>query len=149
MRLSFGEPRCAPMTAQQHSYSPIHYVIDTFSDWLKHRRELNEMSQLDRIEFDRIAADLDISAADLDELVRRGPHAADELPALLKVLGIDAAALERTQPLVVRDMERVCAMCRHKAQCDRELIAGTAAEHFEGYCANAPTIDGIRVAGVA
>ena len=136
------------MTTQSKSYPRIEYLIDHFAGWLKHRRELNEMRQLDRSEFDRIAADLEVSPGDLDELVRRGAHAADELPVLLKALGIDAAALERTQPLVVRDMERVCAMCRHKAQCDRELIASTAAEHFEGYCANAPTIDGIRVAGV-
>ena len=136
------------MTTQSKPYPRVEYLIDHFAGWLKHRRELNEMRQLDRSEFDRIAADLEVTPGDLDELVRRGPHAADELPVLLKALGIDAAALERTQPLVVRDMERVCAMCRHKAQCDRELIAGTAAEHFEGYCANAPTIDGIRVAGV-
>jgi len=128
------------MTTQSKPYPRVEYLIDHFAGWLKHRRELNEMRQLDRSDFERIAADLEVSAGDLDELVRRGPHAADELPVLLKALGIDAAALERTQPLVVRDMERVCAMCRHKAQCDRELIAGTAAEHFEGYCANAPTI---------
>ena len=129
------------MTAQQHSYSPIHYVIDTFSDWLKHRGELNEMSQLDRIEFDRIAADLDISAADLDELVRRGPHAADELPALLKVLGIDETKLENIQPRVLRDMERVCAVCGQKGQCDRDLALGTSRRHYREYCPNAATID--------
>ena len=128
------------MTTQSKPYPRVEYLIDHFAGWLKHRRELNEMHQLDRSEFDRIAADLEVSPGDLDELVRRGPHAADELPVLLKALGIDEAALERTQPLVVRDMERVCAMCRHKAQCDRELTAGTAAAHYQGYCANAPTI---------
>jgi hypothetical protein len=132
------------MTTQSKPYPRVEYLIDHFAGWLKHRRELNEMRQLDRADFNRIAADLEVSPDDLDELVRRGPHAADELPVLLKALGIDGTALERTQPLVVRDMERVCAMCRHKAQCDRELIAGTAAEHFQGYCANAPTIAGLE-----
>ena len=79
----------------------------------------------------------------LDTLVRQGPHAADELPKLLKVLGIDEADLARTQPLVLRDMERVCAMCASKHQCDRDLAAGTSAEHYEGYCLNAPTIDSL------
>ena len=45
------------------------------------------------------------------------------------------------EPLVLRDMERVCAMCNHKRECDRDLDAGTAAEHYEDYCLNAPTID--------
>ena len=57
------------------------------------------------------------------------------------MLGIDEEALARTQPLVLRDMERVCALCTHKGQCDRDLAAGTAAEHYEEYCLNAPTID--------
>ena len=131
-------------TTQEHPYPRVEYLIDHFASWLKHRRELNEMRQLDRNDFNRIAADLEVSPSDLDELVRRGPHASDELPVMLKALGIDEAALERTQPLVLRDMERVCALCRHKARCDHELVAGTAAEHYQGYCPNAPTIAGLE-----
>jgi transcriptional regulator with XRE-family HTH domain len=129
------------MTAQKHHYPAVEMLINTFGDWLKHRRELNEIRQLNTVDFDRIASDLRVSPHDLNELVRQGPHAADELPKLLKILGIDEAALARTQPLVLRDMERVCALCASKAQCDRDLAAGTSAEHYEGYCLNAPTID--------
>ena len=129
------------MTAQSKSYPVVEMLTTTFSDWLKHRRELNEMRQLDTSEFDRIASELRVSPGDLNELVRQGPHAADELPKMLKVLGIDEEALARSQPLVLRDMERVCALCHHKAQCDRDLADGTAAGHYEGYCPNAPTID--------
>ena len=99
------------------------------------------MRQMDRSDFDRIASDLRVSSSDLDTLVRQGPHAADELPKLLKAIGIDEADLARTQPLVLRDMERVCAMCHHKRQCDRDLDAGTSAEHYKGYCRNASTIE--------
>jgi hypothetical protein len=82
-----------------------------------------------------------VAPDDLEELVRRGPRAADELPKMLRALGINEESLERAQPLVLRDMERVCAMCNHKRKCDRELAAGTAAQHYEEYCLNAPTID--------
>jgi hypothetical protein len=126
------------MTAHSRPYPGLELLLSTFSDWLKHRRELNEMRQLDRADFDRIASDLRVSPHDLEELVRHGPHAADELPKLLKALGIDESDLASAQPL--RDMERVCALCEHKAQCDRDLAAGTSAEHYEGYCPNAPTI---------
>jgi len=129
------------MTAQDKSYPAVEFLINTFGDWLKHRRELSEIRQMDRSDFDRIASDLRVSPTDLDELVRQGPHAADELPKLLKALGIDEADLARTQPLVLRDMERVCALCQNKRQCDRDLAAGTSAEHYEGYCLNAPTIE--------
>lgn len=131
------------MTAQEHPFPRIELLINTFADWLRHRRDLSEIRQMDTADFDRIASDLRVSPGDLDTLVRQGPHAADELPKLLKVLGIEEADLARTQPLVLRDMERVCALCASKRQCDRDLAAGTSAEHYEGYCLNAPTIDSL------
>jgi transcriptional regulator with XRE-family HTH domain len=129
------------MTAQSKAYSVVEGLVSTFNDWLRHRRELNERRQLNTSEFDRIAGELRVSPGDLTDLVRQGPHAADELPKLLKVLGIDEDALARSQPLVLRDMERVCALCASKGECDRDLAAGTSAEHYEGYCLNASTIE--------
>jgi hypothetical protein len=134
------------MTTQSSPYPRVTFLIKTFADWLQHRRELNEIRQLDRGEFDRIAADLEISSADLDELVRHGAHGADELPLLLNALNIDQASLERVHPLVLRDMERVCTLCGHKARCDRDLVAGTSAEHFSSYCPNEPTIKQLETA---
>jgi len=132
------------MPAHAKPYPRVQFLIDTFAQWLRHRRELSELRQLDRDDFERIAMDLQVTPADLDQLVRHGEHAADELPQMLKALGIDEQALARTQPMVLRDMERVCAMCASKHQCDRDLAAGTSAEHYEGYCLNAPTIDSLE-----
>ena len=131
------------MSVQEHPYPRVEMLIDTFADWLKHRRDLSEIRQMDTAEFHRIASDLRVSPGELDTLVRRGPHAADELPLLLKSLGIEASDLARTEPLVLRDMERVCSLCNHKRECDRELHAGTSAEHYQGYCLNAATIDSL------
>jgi hypothetical protein len=129
------------MTARSKPYGSIEALVGMFSDWLRHRRELNEMRQLDRLDFDRIAHDLKVSPDELEQLVRYGPHAADELPKLLGALGIDEAALADTQPFLLRDMERVCAMCEHKRRCDRDLADGVSAERYKDYCANAPTIE--------
>ena len=131
------------MTAQEKPYPVVDLVIDTFGDWLKHRREMREMHEMDAVNFNQIASELRMSPTDLEELVRLGPHAADELPKMLIALGIDQEALARTEPHVLRDMERVCSMCNHKRQCDRDLAAGTAANHYEEYCGNADTIDGL------
>ena len=131
------------MTVQETPRPVISRVVDIFGEWLKHRRELREMREIDAANFGRIAGDLRMSSADLEALVRQGPHAADELPKMLAALGIDQDNLARTEPFVLRDMERVCALCSHKRQCDRDLAAGTAAAHYEEFCANAPTIDGL------
>jgi hypothetical protein len=129
------------MTAHSKPYPVFDNLITTFGDWLTHRRELNELRQLNTSEFERIATELRVSPGDLTEMVRQGPHAADELPRLLEILGIDEEALARTQPMVLRDMERVCSLCAHKGECDRDLAAGTSAEHYAGYCLNASTIE--------
>jgi hypothetical protein len=131
------------MTVQEKPNPVVSRVIDIFGEWLKHRRGLREMREMDAANLGQIASELRMSSADLEALVRHGPHAADELPKMLTALGIDQDALARTEPLVLRDMERVCALCNHKRQCDRDLAAGTAAAHYEEYCANAPTIDSL------
>jgi uncharacterized protein YjiS (DUF1127 family) len=128
------------MTDQDHAYPRLQLLINGLADWLQHRRALSELRQMDQETANRIAGDLRISPGDLNELVRNGPHAADELPKMLKTLGIDEAALSRSEPMMLRDMERVCAMCKDKSRCHSDLAAGTAAEHYEDYCLNAPTL---------
>ena len=96
------------MTTQENLTDKPHSVVErlthTFGDWLKHRQELSEIRRLDTSEFDRIANDLRVSPADLNELVQQGPHAADELPKLLRALGIDQDDLARVEPSVLHDM---------------------------------------------
>jgi uncharacterized protein YjiS (DUF1127 family) len=129
------------MTPQIKSHPIISKLIDAFGNWRKHRQEIREIRDLDDDEFANLAHELRISPADLDTFVRQGPHAVDELPKLLTALGIDEKALSRTQPLVLRDMVRVCTSCQQKHQCDRDLDAGNSAQHYEEYCLNASTID--------
>ena len=131
------------MSTATRPYPRVQDLIESFAGWLKHRRELNELRQLDRFDFDRIANDLRIAPDDLEDLVRHGRHAANELARMLEQLGISAARLGQAQPLLLRDMERVCSLCRYKAQCDRELADGTAAENYHGYCGNATTMESL------
>lgn len=125
-------------------YPFVTNLIETFGGWLQHRREISELQGFDSGEFSRVAHELGVSTGDLQELVRQGPHAADELPKMLTALGIDSEAILRVQPLVYHDMERVCSACTHKGRCDRDLAAGTSAQHYEEYCINAPTIDALE-----
>ncbi|QPF92042.1 DUF6455 family protein [Bradyrhizobium commune] len=137
------------MSTASRPYPIVQDLIESFAGWLKHRREINEMRQLDRADFDRIANDLRIAPDDLEELARRGRHAADELPQMLARLGIDSDRLERAQPLLLRDMERVCSLCQHKARCNLELVTGAAAENYPGFCDNAATLDSVNRADLA
>ena len=126
-----------------HPPSVFNGLTQRFCDWLNHRRELDELARLSPAEIGRVAGDLQISPADLTELVSRGPHAADELTKLLDALGIDATHLERAEPTTLHDMERVCTLCHHKRECAHDLAAGTASGRYQRYCPNAASIAGL------
>jgi hypothetical protein len=134
------------LTEETRSFPRVDAVIEMICDWLQHRREIAEICKCDSQEMGRIAHELGVSTAEIDDLVRRGPHAADELPKILNALQLDPAAIARTQGLVMQDMTRVCAHCSHKQRCNEELAQGTAAHKFEDYCGNASTIKGLSAA---
>jgi hemerythrin-like domain-containing protein len=127
------------MSGLKH-YPVVESVIDLFARWLQRRREIAEICSCGADEYAQIARDLGVSSGELSELVQRGPHAADELSKMMATLGLDAQAIARVEPLVIRDLQRVCALCEQKKQCDRDLTAGTAVQHYKDYCANAPTL---------
>jgi uncharacterized protein DUF6455 len=128
------------MQTQMKAYPVVDSVIDMFAGWLKHRRDVVSVCDCDDSGYQRIARDLGVSCEELDDLVRRGPHAADELPKMMAALNLDLAAVKRAEPLVLRDMERVCSQCDHKRRCDHDLANGTAAQNHAEYCGNAPTL---------
>jgi transcriptional regulator with XRE-family HTH domain len=136
-------------TTQREPFPFVTKVIDLFGDWLRQRRELNQLMGLaaDPGELDRVARELNVTANDLEMLVRQGSKDANELPYTLTALGIDEAALFRAEPALLRDMERVCSFCSHKRQCHEELATGTAATNYVEYCENAETIDTLRLKG--
>ena len=133
-------------TTERKPYAFATKVLDLFGDWLKQRRELNELMEFaaDPGELGRVARELNVTPADLEMLVRQGSHGANELPYTLTALGIDEAALWRAEPALLRDMERVCSLCTHKRRCHQELAAGTAATNYVEYCENSDTIDVLR-----
>jgi len=136
------------MTATAQELVPmVAKVIDMFGNWLKRRRELNELTKYGAGfgELEPIVRDLNVTAAaDLERLVRPRSQSANELTHMLAALGIDEGDLRRAEPALLRDMERVCSLCTHRPQCHRKLAAGTAAANYVEFCENADTIDILR-----
>jgi len=128
------------MTPEPRQYPVVEAVIDRFAGWLKHRREIAESCNCNSEEYARIAHDLNLSTAELSALVRRGAHAGDELPKMMEALRIDMDAIRRVEPMVVRDMERVCSLCERKRRCAHELAAGQASEKYAEFCPNADAL---------
>jgi hypothetical protein len=137
-------------TTQREPCTFVTRIIDVFGDWLKQRRELNELLEYEAEfgELKPIARDLNVTIADLGGLVRQGSQSANELACMLTALDIDETALRRVEPALLRDMERVCSFCTHKRRCHEELATGTVATNYVEYCENAETIDMVRFKGL-
>jgi hypothetical protein len=79
-------------------YPIVDKVVDAFGNWLRRRRDIRDMRELDGSEFAKIARELNMPTAELDTFVHQGSHASDELLHLLTLLGVDKDLLSKTQP---------------------------------------------------
>ena len=94
---------------------------------------------------ENVARDLGLSSNELRALAAHGAGAARELPCLLEALRINGQTLAEKEPLVLRDLQRVCSLCDQKRTCDRDIAAGTLASHYQSYCANAATVRALEL----
>ncbi|HXZ22194.1 MAG TPA: DUF6455 family protein [Pseudolabrys sp.] len=125
----------------------IEVILGSIADWVnKYRQKFNIDSSLGVCSPDEvmhIAKDLRLSTAELQELARKGPDAADLLLKMLVALKVDPEALEKADPYVMQDLQRLCTTCGAKKRCEHELARGTAGEHFREFCPNAFTLDAL------
>ncbi len=87
-----------------------------------------------------------MSVSDLLTIALQGPEGAKELYEMLTALGIDPGALDRFRPAIMRDLQQRCCLCGNKAECRDQVAAGSAAEAFRDYCANASTLEALKKA---
>ena len=135
----------AKPTERPH-YPIVEAALDTVADWVnrfRHHTGQSALGQCDPREVGRIAADLGIGATELRNLAEAKPGSADLLKGMLPALGIDPARLAETDPLVMRDLQRLCVTCRNKNRCRRELDDFSASEHYHEFCPNAVTLDAL------
>lgn len=129
-----------------HSNLGFRAAIDGLVIWCKHRCAPRELAGLSEADFSAIARDLHLSPGDLEAAARKGGDRAINLSRLFDVLGLDGAEILRTEPSVMRDMERVCALCPATARCDRDLRKGIFRQTYNEYCPNRTTINAFPVA---
>jgi hypothetical protein len=133
--------------AAHPDYDSLQSVLKSIAQWIRKychaRNNYNDLVNCDANEFAGIARDVRLSLSELAELAKNGPDAADLLRELLDVLGLDQKALERDEPLVIRDLQRLCTTCREKRQCRFDLANGIMADNFRDYCPNAFTLDAL------
>ena len=131
------------MAAANDSRSMLGRLADRWRRWREHAATLAGLSDCGSDELRRVAHDIGVDAGDLRVLAGKWPDAADLVVRRAAVLGLDAAELERDQPQVMRDLERVCSLCDNKRACQHDLSRGPAKSDWQDYCPNAGTLAAI------
>jgi len=129
----------------EHRYPAIESVLGAIAHWITKYREAHEaraeLRQCDAEEVARVARELNVTSGELADLAAKKPEGAALLGRMLTALGIDPESPALKDPLMIRDLQRLCIGCDHKRRCAHELAAGTAAEHYGDFCPNAYTFD--------
>jgi hypothetical protein len=114
--------------------------------WRNWRNGCEAVSELDCCgadEVGRVARDVGVSSAELRTMAGKWPGAADLLYQRMAHLGLDSIEVAQTQPLIMRDMQRSCTLCRSKRQCMRDLSGDPADTARQDYCPNAMTLNAL------
>ncbi len=119
-------------------------LLAWFSSGFQGASEMDMIGTLDEATIRAIAHDCGITAHQLVELAKAGPHGADEMIAMMQALNIDPGKVEMRYRDRFRDMQVNCGQCSSKAQCRHDLATGAAPSHFTDYCNNADHLSELR-----
>lgn len=127
-----------------NAHPVIDSVIAPLAAWWRRQRSIHQNQEnLDAFspeEVARIAQDVGLAPSELRSLAAYCSDAADLLDRRLGVAGLDPKALAHTVPNELRDMERLCTLCRSKGRCARDLAADPDDPVWRQYCPNEATI---------
>jgi hypothetical protein len=107
------------------------------------RLQVDELESCGR-EAGNIARDMGLSTAELYTIAAKRPDAADQLKLRLEALHLDRGALQRSDPMTVRDLERTCTLCGEKRRCERDLARTPDDPVWQSYCPNAHTLHALK-----
>jgi hypothetical protein len=126
-------------------------TLARLSHWWRNRvfvRDGIAQLSVDAEETQHIARDLCCNEQELFELARRGPDAADLLPQRMAALGLESVEVGRSDPVLLRDLQRLCALCDSKGRCMRDLASDPNDPIWEQYCPNEATLNGLKACGI-
>jgi hypothetical protein len=137
-----------PNSADAKEWPFLDNVIVPIADWWrKHtaiRQDLDSLGSIGPEEIARMAGDIGISASDLRALATHCSDAAGLLERRLESLGLSATELAHSSMAQLRDMERLCTMCKNKGRCARDLADDPSDPVWRQYCPNEDALMALR-----
>jgi len=134
--------------AAMESAGAVRSLFGRTGDWWRKRREhaatLAGLRECGGDEFSRLAHDIGVGPSELQVLAGKWPDAADLVARRAAALGLEIAEIERAEPQVMHDLERVCSLCGNKRACEHDLGRNPEKSDWKDYCPNAETLSALR-----
>jgi bacterioferritin-associated ferredoxin len=133
------------MTAQQKTErSTFEELRDWLKEWQLNWSAARQLEASDPREIDRVLAEYAITLSDLRRARGCASEQAELLAQMMEALGVDRAAVAKSWPVVMRDLQRVCMWCAHKGRCRRDLEHGEVEGSAPSYCLNRSTLAALK-----
>jgi hypothetical protein len=113
-------------------------------DWWKvardRWRQIHQLDQLSVGDIGRLAQDVGMSDVDFLRVAMQPNGTAELLGRRLQQLNLDPEEIRVLSPLLLRDLERTCALCDSKSQCRDDFDDQQKPVGWESYCPNSGTL---------
>jgi hypothetical protein len=120
-------------------------LMRRWTNWLGRRKRLAEVEQFGADEAASIAREAGTSVPELRALAGKWPDSSEDLLASrLRALELDPTTLSATHPAVMRDLSRLCTLCRDKPQCRHDLEQRPDSAVWQSYCPNKGTLTALQ-----
>ena len=120
--------------------SPLIRLMDWWHQTRQRWARLHELEQLDAGELRHLAEDVGVSADDLVCLARQPDGAALLIEKRLAMLSLDLDEIRKLSPLLLRDLQRTCALCEEKARCADDMAEAPLDPGWKSYCPNSGSL---------
>ena len=116
--------------------------------WTGARSDSFELESCGPDQVKRMAQDLGLSASELLSLSSQGLYGSNLLERRMAALNLEPDELARSEPALLRDLQRLCTTCTSPRRCARDLAqelardpAEPASRDWREYCPNATTLN--------
>jgi hypothetical protein len=115
----------------------LNALIERWRSWRARNKSLADLTACGDTEVARIAADVGLAPTELLALAAHDGHDADLLRERLAALQIDPEVVAKREPLLMREMQRLCTFCESKGRCTDDLMRDPKHPAWRDYCPNA------------
>ena len=125
---------------EQKRRSPIEVISEWWRACSSNAVAVSEFMCHAEGEVERLAKEMGLSSAELQQLSRLDPDAAALVIHRMAALGVDQKEVSHAVPKILQELKSICTMCENRKLCARDLELHPTDKVWEDYCPNAVTL---------